>query len=601
MKRFLITLMTAMAFTSQSYAQFSPGKYSLERFEVANFIKNPSCTNNTHNITAAGSTPGSVARTTSSPLEYAAACALSGNTAGDKLKFTSSTFDLATKGQNCEARAYYNGDASKWKAYVESGSSPVQITADYQLQDLSVSGNSGTVSINYPCGLPSDTKSLVFEATGSSPATIKVSGVATGFQTNLSTADSQSQWQNYVPTFDNITASATRMAWRRDGSDLLLKGSVDIGSTASGPGHIYFPDATMLVSSVPAVSSGKSTLACSVATDSDVNVTYVMQAIVEPGNNYATFTRRLGSNNDNPINPTNNMSSLIGSGTMSIDCRIPMSGWVTQTAIDSKNSNYGWTDFIPPTFSGFGSSSSDIIKCQHKREGPDLLVNCIFTVAGAAGTTAMLGLPTGLAISSSKWVQANIGTSGNMTPVGSYYTTSNFGSIPLVIASPGNTWVNFTFFDAGHGAYTPFNGNTVTTSSSILTVQYRVPIEGWEENQNAPQLVNSVISNLKGVMEVVGLVFTTSPGGTPCVLSQSTNSAVTVGSTSGGLCDISFNGIFSQPPICSLTATDEPGGTVANFAFGLAPISSGFTAQAFASSTGILKSVVVHAICVGQK
>lgn len=145
-----------------------------------NYVKNPDCAKGVASITASG---GSLAKGTTTPLneDSGSECTIDASSSGQTYTWAFNTFGQNLKGQNCEVRFTYEGDASLYKAYVKNGST--QITSDLT---LTYPTYTQTASINFPCGDLSASNTFVIESTSASAAAISVGKVYAGLATNLS-------------------------------------------------------------------------------------------------------------------------------------------------------------------------------------------------------------------------------------------------------------------------------------------------------------------------------------------------------------------------------------------------------------------------------
>lgn len=266
--RFLFALLWAL-FTVMAYGQVQdvvPGSYTPGFFSVQNFIKNPNCFTNTRYITASGT--GTIARNTTTPLRPFGDCSIGGSASGDKVTFSGKIFDKALKGQNCEARFTYAGDASKWKVYPASSGamvSPSALQLESTIDGLGVT-QSRPVSFSYPCGDTSAAIDIVFEATASSPLSFKATGVQSGLIVNgLSSLSTVGQWVNYGPMTITATTTAPTKATTREQDNVrcrivaqdyecefLYRASSATGSAIGSGVYIWsLPNGIAMDSSVP--------------------------------------------------------------------------------------------------------------------------------------------------------------------------------------------------------------------------------------------------------------------------------------------------------------------------------------------------------------
>lgn len=201
-----------------------------------NYVKNPNCAKNTDGITGSG---GSLTKGTTTPLneDSGSECAIDASASGQTYTWALNTFGQGMKGQNCEARFIYEGDASLYKAYIKNGSS--QITTNLQLENSSSVVK--TVSINFPCGDLSASNTFVIEATDNAAAAISVAKVYVGLATNLSNvAQAQLIGSAYYASTASCSWARTNTALGAFSTTAACPGPTV--ETNTGPGTIQTTD-----------------------------------------------------------------------------------------------------------------------------------------------------------------------------------------------------------------------------------------------------------------------------------------------------------------------------------------------------------------------
>lgn len=101
-------------------------------------------------------------RNTNPFLDNISDCTWNPTATSQTLTYTFDSLPAGLKGQNCEARVLYSGDASLVKANVQINS--VNMASDVQLMNSGT--NAAVVSINYPCGTGASATTLVLTSTG---------------------------------------------------------------------------------------------------------------------------------------------------------------------------------------------------------------------------------------------------------------------------------------------------------------------------------------------------------------------------------------------------------------------------------------------------
>ena len=197
------------------------------------------------------------------------------------------------------------------------------------------------------------------------------------------------------------------------------------------------------------------------------------------------------------------------------------------------------------------------------RKGENLYVKGSFTSGTVAGSLATLTLPNNLTIDTTKTSITN--TSGNPGPmVGNYEESTATANTRGVMVTATGTSTSLVYFGISESnassAITPGNGNAVTSTGAVVTVDFVVPISGWAENQRAPTLIGSVTSNSVGALRIESAFVTstgvvTEVGGSDWINGNCTNASTAV---------CTFNsGTFSSTPVCSVTSANSGFGTAA--------------------------------------
>ncbi len=510
-RAFAISTLIASPALSQ-VKDITPGYYAPGYSAATNYVINPSCFANAKaaDFTVSGS--GSIARTTTAPLENGASCALSSTASGDKIKFKTRVLDNALKNGNCEISAYYTGDGSKWIAYAENGST--KVSADITLQDVGTSGR--MISAIYPCGDLSSTTQLVFESTAVSAATIKVGNAYVGKAASLGSAAP-------VNTF-TAKVSAAGTVTDETGGDWISSCSYSAGAFTCTFTSGFFTQAPNCSAQTATTSKWGGT---SIGSVSSASVLYAVWnnsgvGINEPATLYCT---RAGS-------------SFI------------------QPAITPDSWDYPPTAYTP-TFTGFGTPTS--VECTHARIGAYMALECSFTSGTSTATEARISLPNNLTTA--------VLTTRSIKVLGSWWrgvpgTTGAKGGTVLAESNLG--YLTFSARGViGSGAENPHtkaNGNNLTDSGDTMSFSVLVPIRGWSVSNRAPQLVGSVTSNASNALRTESITFagasyTTACSSTPCTLYGPNTSWATVTRSGVGLYSINFNQPFSSYPDCTITLT----------------------------------------------
>lgn len=558
MIRFLVALFFFVSSVASAIPQdATPGVYTPGFYSTANFVKNPSCATNTTNVTASG---GSLSRTTTTPLSSTASCLIDASASGQTYKFSTRTIDNGLNGQNCEARFTFSGDGTLYKAYVEQPSG-TKVSQEVTLVDTTSATNGKDVSLTFPCGSNSNSTILTIESTSSSAAAIRVSDAYVGKITTTGTVQNTTDWISFTPTGSWVSNSTYTGAWRRVGDSMEVTFKVATsGAPTSASLTINLPsgysiDTSKLVQSA----NGYTVLGRGSAADNGVN-NYNIVVGLNTSTSVALYAMDASSSYVNAPSLTQAVPFTFGSGDTVVGTfSVPISGWTsTSTAVRSDQSNYEWTAFTPSTVGsqGFGTIAAE--SCFHKRDGQFLLMNCRITAGTVGASQARITLPSSLTIASS--VSSQRLAEGYWIRDNSSATTVKRGN---VLMNGGDAFITFSRddYNSTTSPLSPQNGSTIFTSSDVISFYAKVPIQGWGENQKAPILVGSVVSNTSGSERSERAVISGSTVGTncsssPCAVSKQGGTWISSTTRSGtGSYSVNFvSGMFSDSPSCSCMA-----------------------------------------------
>jgi hypothetical protein len=544
MKRFVFILLAALGLSTIAAAQVkdvTSGVYSIGFFSTPNYVKNPSCFANVVNITASG---GSLTRTTTTPVFGSASCLIDASSSAQTYKFATNTLDNGLNGQNCEARFTYTGDGSLYKAYVEQ---PAATKVSQELTLTNAGSGALAASIIYPCGSNSNATILTIEATSASAAAIRVGQAYVGQATGIGIVDPVSDWQTYTSGCSGSWSTNTTYSCkgRRVGDSFEAEVLVSTsGAPTAASLTVNLPTGytidTAKINSTSTHSLDQGTVISDSGTIYDARTFYntatsVYVVSIPTG---ASFAASLGSiSNVSPF-------TFGASDYVLLKFRVPISGWVSQSAVRADQTNYDWTSYTP-TPTGFGTASS--YECQHKRDGSDLLLRCKFTVGTSTATEARVSLPGSLTTDSVRVPSIQI--------CGDAVRSAAAGSIQryLTTCEASAAYVTFVLQSSGAGGLTKAQGSGIVGVGESWNFTARVPISGWIESQNAPILVGSVTSGTLGSERIERVKVTTSCTASPCTIADQSGSWVTNVTRSGtGTYAVNIvAGRFSSAPTCS--------------------------------------------------
>lgn len=226
-----------------------------------------------------------------------------------------------------------------------------------------------------------------------------------------------------------------------------------------------------------------------------------------------------------------------------------------QPAITPNQWNYGRTAYTP-TFTGFGTVTN--VECYHSRENEYLNIDCKFTVGTSTATEARVSLPGSLV--SPTFTQGirvagqPVAQAGNVSPT----------VFPLIESAIG--YITFGYQSSTSAGLTKQNANTITNSGTAFSFTARIPIQGWIQNQNAPQLLGSSTTNFNGAhREVFGSFYganntSTCSSGT-CTMFNSTGDVVAT-RTAAGNYNLTITPPFNSVPSCTCSRSSLSGSAI---------------------------------------
>lgn len=555
MIRFLVALFFFVSSVASAIPQdATPGVYTPGFYSTANFVKNPSCTTNTTNVTASG---GSLSRTTTTPLSSIASCLIDASASGQTYKFSTRTIDNGLNGQNCEARFTYSGDGTLYKAYVEQPSG-TKVSQEVTLIDTTAATKGKDVSLTFPCGSNSNATILTIESTSSSAAAIRVADAYVGKITTTGTVQNSSDWTSFTPTGSWSSNTTYSGKWRKVGDTMEVSVYVSMsGAPSSGSLTVNLPSGYTIDTNKRTFSQfnsvvGKGGLATSGnAAQYPVQVVYNNTTSV----NVAQLATDTGSNpkpvnQGSPVTPTSPVT--LGSGSIiELTFEVPISGWTSSsTAVRADQSNVPISSFTP---TGTWLSNATYVG-KYRRDGEYGEFQIKVTTSGVP-TSAELNVD----ISSICTIDmTKIAGSTGSGPIGNGFAADNgvalYGGQVFIKTS---TTVALATLLASSGSNHTLSGVTQAIpfsfgSTDYVEMNFRVPCVGWTESQKAPILVGSVTSGSTGAERIERVAVTTTCSSSPCTIDSQSGSWVSSITRSGtGVYVVNINsGMFSAAPTC---------------------------------------------------
>lgn len=554
--KYILLLLTFI--TSTAFAQFDTKSIETKvingMFGFTNLIQNPSCKRNVVGIT--GSSVAAV-RNTTAALDNISDCTWNPTATSQTLTYTFDSLPAGLKGQNCEARVLYLGDASLVKANVQINS--VNVATDVQLKNSGT--DAGIVSINYPCGSGASATTLVLTSTGDAAnAQYAVYG---GQATNLNSGSQITGWTAYTPVVQGFgTLTNVSMFYRVVGSNLEIQGKFQAGTTTASEARVGLPTGytsadTTRIATIQGVGHWW-----------EANPTVAPGAIlIEPSVTYVTFGS--GSSGNNSFNKLNASGVAASNELVGFFASIPLSGQGIGQTVSLPSGPVSWSGYHA-TDCAWTSSSATFAD-------PAADASCTFTertnrnfgtvtsagskLPGIVFTPSITGRYYICAIA-----QASNGTSSNYSAYSMTDGTTeivqassrypNIVSTPICgiynVSSVVSTTIKIQFKTIGGGNATIDGASANAIEWSIYALDQQFP---------APVLVGSVTSNSTGAERVERLQFgggasgglaTSACTSTPCTIAGQSGSwitSVTRGSAGSYTATIA-SGLFSSPPYC---------------------------------------------------
>lgn len=511
----------------------------------ANFVLNPSAKKNT---SSTATSSAAIARVTTAgyKIDNVASFSCDASAQNGYCEFTLDTIRNPADEGNCEFKGVVKGDGTLYAAQILDGSSNVLATSQ-------VLGNQTLwtpFSLNYVCG--SSRKVRITQTVAGTAPVIYLGKLYYGQATNVGS--------NTPPNTFTARVSSAGVVSDETGGD-FINGNCAVTDTSlftcswnSG----YFTSTPTCIGAIINNSTTASTVAKadSASTSSGLFRTY--------------------------YSDTAN-SATKAAFAFSISCTKTGSDYL-QNTITANNYDFDWTTC--PSISGSWSTNTTYT-CKYMRKGGDAHFQVKVATSGAPTSSALdINMPTGIVIDTSRLADTSSGylfrsiASAIDFGVNTYSGSVRYTSSSAVrVFTQTVTGSNVVVTDVSQAA--PFTFG----SGDSVDVNFTVPVVGWSNTQNAPQLLGSVTSNASnaeriervrfGGSSTFGVACTSSP----CTIQSQSGSwvtSVTRGST--GVYTINFAaGTWSSAPSCQCIGYDD--GRVCNY-------------QTYTSTTILLRSAV---------
>jgi len=457
----------AQILTSDKVAAFNrtSGTYVYE-----NYAANQNFDTNTVSATPSGTSTVAVTTSATAKLIGAGSLLWTSSVATETVTIRSKPVPLGLNGQNCQTKftyalPYVSGVTSPTGrvtvvAKNSAGTSISAVTTLDSTFELASPSASKTVIVFYPCPYNSGT-----------PANSYVDLVITNLLSQNTPFVLDEKFDTYavdigqgVPNNEyTAMVSATGVVTNEGGGDWINGNCVYASSVGT--------------CTLSAGISPNAPMNCVATANTNNGIGVAIQTITT-----TTFT----------INPFTTSTGAVNAQPVFVKCAKAGSDFI-QPTITPNNWNYDWMSFVPV----WVGNTPTLNECQHKRNGADLLVRCKVTMNAGTATELRMPLPNGLLTAATDKIPS-IQLVGDGGINGSTNQTKQLS----VLAEPSVGYLTFSYYYDGSATspLTKQNGNVSGIASQTVSFYARVPIAGWTENQNAPQLIGSVTSNYNGAL-----------------------------------------------------------------------------------------------------
>lgn len=528
---------------------------------MRNYIKNPSARKNTSGTAVSSAT---LVRDTDAAdkIDGYASFLCDASAQNGYCEFDTLAIQEGDKTGNCEASAVYKGDGSLYKLQVWDGTSAVSVT-----NTLPNVSDWTPISANYPCGATREVR-LTQTEVGTAPA-INIARVQWSKSTNVgSVVQPQIIGSLRYAGVSNCNwqISSTANAYTKAAAD------TDCG-TPTVTGRLTAPG-TKIIAFNAALAAGDYKILMNTnifQNASAFEVTCRMTTGTTVSSEWQYFNRD-SATVDYAYNPYFILSLAADyNGTVELECKSNTTTniqFVTQDtnsqlrfdvisypnqaqqAVRMDQSN---TNFAPWAITSPNSSWTSVTpasgRCNYKRDGKYMEFICLVNLTGAAASEARLALPSGLTTAS---IYTNRST--ECTALGPFSIDAAV-NVYQVCAQAGVTYLNFAV-----STNTGDRANANTLGNGDWSLNGRVAIEEWSDNQNAPLLVGGVTSSSTGLIRIESFAFggasdASSCTSSPCTLYRNTSVGISVTRSGTGSYAISFPaGMFSAAPVCTFSS-----------------------------------------------
>jgi hypothetical protein len=466
------------------------------------------------------------------------------NSAAQTLQSTSVTIPAGLAGKN--GIAYCNIKTVSGTAThtftVNDGTNDIVTPITIQSSTTAFLGSNEGNKINFVFPAAGTTIRIKLASVNSDEPEIYLDDCSIQLANNVYDAPLVTQWTAYTPTFTGFgTATSVQFQYRRNGSDLEVRGKFTSGTSTATEARVSFP--TGLTSSgtsvIPSIR-----LCGDQVRDTNASTYFRDSVLCEPSVSYATFGKQ--TDTDNALTKQLGTGMASSGRVISLSFSVPISGWSAVSAVSADQTDYGDTTYTLTSSNtqGIGTPTGE---CQHSRVSDKLKIRCKITNGTTTASEMRINLPNSLTSADTTRIPS-IQLAGYAT-----FASTNTNQFQVYI-EPSVQYLTFGFQGSASGL-TKQTGSAEFGTGAVYSFSAEVPIQGWSSNQRAPTLVGSVTSNSSNALR-------TEAGRINCSTSSSItnlfgNSWMTTPSNiSSGICTSTLSSGWSAAPACTLTAAN---------------------------------------------
>lgn len=297
-------------------------------------------------------------------------------------------------------------------------------------------------------------------------------------------------WISYTPTINNFGTITNLVAkYRRVGDSLQASIWFNSGVPTASVAEIFLPSGLLVdssklpdssnnrnrIGSLQRVEAGQPHQAQIWVMHSDPTITDRVFVGVTPGANTA-FDKEPGN------------QIVANTDGVSINFTVPIAGWAASNntvLVPVSNNLSDWISYSP-TSQGLGTLSN--VELRYRRVGDSAEILGCYTTGTTTAVEGQLGLPPGLTISSTKMPI--------LTKVGKLVSDRQIGNGLSVLATGGDTYLNFADENSAGGGLTVQTGVNTHVPSQKVCINATVPIQGWDS-------VSEILVNVPTVENIV--------------------------------------------------------------------------------------------------